>query len=47
VKQLPTLNHLFIPAPGVESDKSTLPAPQEISGEVASAIAAWVASVPR
>jgi dienelactone hydrolase len=47
VKHLPTLNHLFIPATGGGSDQSSLPARQEISAEVAGAIAAWVASVPR
>ena len=47
VKPLPSLNHLFVPAK--TGDVSEYPSLETkvISPEVASAIAAWVASVPR
>ena len=47
VKQLPALNHLFVPAKtGDVSEYQSLET-KVISPEVAAAIAAWVASVPR
>ena len=47
VKHFPTLNHLFVPAEtGEVAEYSTLQT-RAISPEVAGAIAAWVASVPR
>jgi len=47
VKQMPALNHLFVPAR--TGDVSEYPAleTKAISPEVATAIAAWVASVPQ
>ena len=47
VKHLPALNHLFVPAKtGDVSEYQSLET-KVISPEVAAAIAAWVASVPR
>ncbi len=47
VKHFPTLNHLFVPAEtGDVAEYSTLQT-RALSPEVAGAIAAWVASVPR
>jgi alpha-beta hydrolase superfamily lysophospholipase len=47
VKQLPRLNHLFVPArTGDVAEYETLET-KVISSEVPSAIAAWVANVPR
>jgi hypothetical protein len=47
VKQLPSLNHLFIPAKtGDVSEYQSLET-RTISPEVAAAVAAWVAAVPR
>ena len=47
VKQMPALNHLFVPArTGDVSEYQTLET-KVISPEVATAIAAWVASVPQ
>ena len=47
VKHLPTLNHLFVPAKTGESPRTPTLEAKAISPEVADAIAAWVASVPR
>jgi uncharacterized protein len=47
VKQLPSLNHLFVPAKtGDLSEYQTLES-KTVSPDVAAAIAAWVATVPR
>ncbi len=47
VKHLPGLNHFFVAAKPAESPASPVLQDKAISVEVANAIAAWVASVPR
>jgi hypothetical protein len=47
VKQLPGLNHLFVPAKTGDVSEYESLATKVISPDVPSAIAAWVASVPR
>jgi alpha-beta hydrolase superfamily lysophospholipase len=47
VKQLPALNHLFVPAKTGDVSEYQSLEPKVISSEVAATIAAWVASVPR
>jgi alpha-beta hydrolase superfamily lysophospholipase len=47
VKHFPTLNHLFVPAKTGEVAEYSALVTKAISPEVAGAIAAWVASVPR
>ena len=47
VKQLPALNHLFVPPRPATSPNTRRLETKVISSEVSAAIAAWVASVPR
>lgn len=47
VKHFPALNHLFVPAKTGEIAEYPSLYPRTISPEVANAVAAWVASVPR
>ena len=47
VKHFPALNHLFVPAKAGEAAEYSALEAKAISPEVADAIAAWVASVPR
>jgi dipeptidyl aminopeptidase/acylaminoacyl peptidase len=47
VKQLPGLNHLFVPAKTGEVSEYESLEKKAISSEVPSVIGAWVASVPR
>ena len=47
VKQLPALNHLFVPAKTGEVSEYPTLEPKVISAEVSAAIVAWVASVPQ
>jgi uncharacterized protein len=47
VKQLPALNHLFVPAKTGEVSEYPTLEPKVISAEVSAAIVAWVASIPQ
>jgi hypothetical protein len=47
VKHFPALNHLFVPAKTGEIAEYPSLYPRTLSPEVATAVAAWVASIPR